>query len=89
MDEDDLSKQNFPEDSAVKAFDSMSSKVADNRGRGFAGAFVIAPPEGAPIELLLLNSQQSPAVFWSLLKTAAEMALSDIMDKERKSGGYR
>ena len=84
---EDEEKQSQPQ-LASGSLRAMADKIDLNHENGFAGAFVIAPPEGEPIELLLLNNQQSPAVFWSLLKTTAEMALVEIQENEKQQGGW-
>lgn len=65
-------------------FTAMAARIDLNVGQGFGGAFVIVPPHGEPIELLLLNNKENDAVFWSLLKTTAEMALDELAQAQRK-----
>lgn len=67
---------------AVAMMRGLADKISTNFGNGFAGAFVIVPPAGDAKELLLLNNTGDLAVFWSLLKTTADMALSDLADKD-------
>jgi len=70
-------------------FRKMADRVDLNAQEGFAGAFVVVPPEGDPVELLLLNNQKSPAMFWSLLKTTAEMQIAELEEKQRVAqSGY-
>lgn len=72
---------------AVDMLSDMARKVALNATNGFAGVFVIVPPEGEPRELLLLNNTQHPAMFWSLVQTMAKMAIDDLEEQERQAGG--
>ncbi len=72
----------------AEPFAKMSLRVTHNADEGFAGAFVIVPPQGDPVEMLVLNSTPNAAVFWSLLKTTAEMAIAEIEDKQRASQGF-
>ena len=70
----------------------MAGVAETNASNGFAGVFVIVPPgDGDPQSMLLLDNAESPAVFWSLLQTRAQMALRDIEDAERGAtfGGRR
>lgn len=72
-------------------FRSVADKIDLNASNGFAGAFVIAPPGAEPKELLLLNNVSDPAMFWSLVKSTAEMAMMEIEREEaqrQQSGGY-
>lgn len=67
-------------------FETMARKVAENIGNGFGGAFVIVPPLGGePVDMLLIKDGSDPAVFWSLVKTHAEMAIAQV-DEERQRG---
>lgn len=73
---------------AIDCFTGMAEKVGVNQSADFAGAFAVIPPDGEPIELLLINNKPNPAVFWGLLKTHAEMALGEIAEKERQRSGW-
>jgi hypothetical protein len=78
----------------VQAFRSMADKIATNIDNGFGGAFVIVAPDGAAHDLLVLDNAQNPAIFWSLVKTRAEIALAEA-EAEQRNGqagfgqGYR
>ena len=65
------------------AFRLMADRIDLNAGQGFAGAFVLMPPDGEAIQTLLLDNIGHAAVFWSMLKTQCQMALDDIDQKER------
>lgn len=67
-------------------FTDMARKIDENSGNGFSGAFVIVPPAGDPVELLYLASVPDEAMFWSALKSAVDIALAKIADRERGSG---
>lgn len=85
-----MTEENEPVDHAAM-FRSVATKIDTNKDNGFAGAFVIAPPDGEPLELLLLNNASSPAMFWSLVKSAAEMAIDQLAQDEHQAlqGGGR
>lgn len=85
MSQDLIEKSPIPD--PPKAFTDMAARIARNEPGDFCGAFVIVPPTGDHAELLLLNNQKNPSVFWSLLKTTAEIALTEIEEAERQ--GYR
>jgi hypothetical protein len=72
-----------------QAFKDMALRIERNKPEDFCGAFVIVTPDGDKSELLLLNNQKNAAVFWSLLKTTAEIALSEIEMNERQAGQFR
>lgn len=65
-----------------KPFEDMASRIVTNMGEGFGGAFVIVPPgEGdfaLPKHVLILDGQQNPAAFWSMLQTTCQVALQEI-----------
>lgn len=78
-----------PEADYAAPFRRVADKIDLNRDNGFGGAFVIVPPEGAPQDMLLLDNAQNPAMFWSLLKTRAEIALVEIEAHERGGQQFR
>jgi hypothetical protein len=67
-------------------FAKMAAKIKDNENNGFAGAFVIVPPEGAAQDMLMLDSSANPSIFWSTLKVRVEIALAEL-DAEQRQGG--
>ncbi len=74
---------------AGKRFQAMRDRLFANQTDDFVGAFVICPPavEGLPpkpIETVIYNSNMNAALFWSLLKSQAEMALQEIEAAERQ-----
>jgi hypothetical protein len=87
QDGEDEPKKRSAAEIAVEAMNRMAARITANVDTDFAGAFVVAPPEGEPIELLLLQSTQSAAIFWSLLQTRASMALAEIAEAEANSKG--
>jgi hypothetical protein len=77
-----------------KPFTDMAEVIQrqlGGRGADFAGAFVIVPPDGKPQTLLMLDNAQNEAIFWSTLKTRADIALSEIEEASRAGqfGGRR
>lgn len=64
-------------------FGAMAKRIVHNAGQSFGGAFVIVPPNGDPIETLILDAKQDPAQFWSLIKTRCDIALQEIDERQR------
>lgn len=71
---------------AAAPFAEMADRIKANTEADFAGAFVVCPPEGEPLTLLLLDNRKNPAVFWSMLKSHAEIALNEMAERERVQG---
>jgi len=72
----------------TSAFTEMAERIAKNAAEDFSGAFVIVPPDGKQKSLLVLDNSQSAAIFWGLLRTTAEIALSEIQEAERLGQSY-
>ncbi len=70
-------------------FRKMADAIESNAERGFGGAFVIMPPEGDPIETLILDSKQDPSQFYMLLKTKCDIALNELDAKQRQAQGFQ
>ena len=68
-------------------FRRLADKIDLNRDGGFAGAFVIMPPDGEVQELLVLDNAGNPAVFWSIVQTRAQIALAEIDEANRTGRG--
>jgi hypothetical protein len=75
-----------PVEERAKLFDKMAAHVRLNRDAKFGGAFLMVPPDGDPVELIILGNDQ-PAIFWSSVKTLAEMAL-DAANKLNRQLGF-
>ena len=67
-------------------FDQMAAQIRLNKDAKFGGAFLMVPPDGDPVELVILGNDQ-PAIFWSSVKTLAEMAL-EAANKLQRRGGF-
>lgn len=68
----------------AEPFTRMANKVRHNVDNGFAGAFVIVPPTGDPIEVLILEVDANEAVIWGQIKARIEMKLADLEDAQRR-----
>jgi len=67
-------------------FRRVADRIDRNQDAPFAGAFVIVTPDGSVEELLLLDKTANPAVFWSIVKTKAEIAIAEIDEHQRRGG---
>lgn len=66
-------------------FVAMAERINLNADQSFAGAVCIVPPNGEPpVEILLLTAPD-PAMFWSLIKTKAEVAIQELAAKEQQA----
>lgn len=68
----------------AEPFSRMANKIRHNAAEGFAGAFVIMPPSGEPIEVLILEPAANEAVIWGQIKARIEMKLADLEDAQRR-----
>jgi hypothetical protein len=69
-----------------KPFRAMATRIDMNAKEGFSGAFVIRPPGDQPeVALLLLHNKEDAAMFWSLVKTKAEIALQELASAEQQN----
>ena len=66
-------------------FASMAERINRNTS-DFAGAFVIVPPEGAPLEMLLLNNTRDQAAFWALVQSTAQRAIAELSQPKQGWG---
>lgn len=66
-------------------FADMAARIDHNRPEDFAGAFVIVPPSGAPIEVLSLDKSQDLAAFWSMVRVRIEQAWK-MLEQQQAQG---
>lgn len=78
-------------------FRRMADQIDHNAGGSFAGAYVIVPPilqdAGAaelfpPIEVLVLDTSQSPVQFLSMLSAKVAVALEHVKAQEAAASGF-
>lgn len=61
-------------------FRRMADRIdATNKGE-FAGAVVVVPPGGNPIELLLVDPTRNPALLWATVKSLIDQRLGEISE---------
>ena len=72
-----------------KPFRDMADRIDLNKDQGFNGAFVVVPPGGGFASTLVLNDEEAPSMFWSLVKTRAEIEISKLDEAERNPGFRR
>jgi hypothetical protein len=73
-----------PKPDMAEPFSRMATKIRHNDVADFAGAFVIVPPSGESIEVLILEPGTNEAVIWGQIKARIEMRLADIEDQQRR-----
>lgn len=69
---------------------AMADDCERNDTDRFAGAFVIVPPEGDPIEFMFLNNKADSAAFFTTLSGQVKSAIEIIDDvrKQNRARGY-
>lgn len=73
----------------AEAFRAMADKVEKNGSESFGGAVVVYPPGGSdPVQYLVLDAQQDPAMFWGNLKTKCDIALVSIEQQSRNQTAF-
>lgn len=67
-------------------FEDMARQIRLNKDAKFGGAFLVIPPgDGDPFSSLMLN-QEEQAIFWSSIKTLADIALAAVDRSNRQQG---
>ncbi len=74
-------------------FRKMADQIEANKEYPFGGAFVMVPPQDLePVELLILDTRQSAAQFYSAIEVLGRERFSNMAEEElrRKAfGGVR
>jgi hypothetical protein len=70
-------------------FRAMAGRIDKNDPAEFAGALLIVPPSGDPIEYLALNPKQDVAAFWGAVQAHVQRALAEMEEKQRDPFGRR
>lgn len=73
-------------------FRAMAARIDLNLCEGFSGAACIVPPgAGSTVELLLLRNTQDAVAFWSLIRTHADIAITELSraEAEQQAWGRR
>ena len=74
-------------------FRAMAEAIDLNIGKPFGGAVVIIPPgDDVPIEMLILDSREDGLQFYTSIKTMADVAYRNLLEKEQSKkvfGGLR
>ncbi len=70
-------------------FRAMADSIDNNEGKPFGGAVVIIPPGGGDaIEMLVLDSREDALQFYTNIKTMAELAYNELLQKEQQKRVY-
>ena len=83
----DLSTQHPVKPDPGYLFTQMAERSELNKANGFAGAFVIYPPSGDPIAMLLVDDKADPALFLATVKSKIEMAIMELDDQQKAQQG--
>ena len=78
-----------PSESEKRAllFEDMARQIRLNKDAKFGGAFLVVPPaDGEPFSSIMLN-QDEPSIFWSTVKTLADIAMAAL--DPRNSQGFQ
>ena len=84
-----MSEEEQPDETEKRAqlFEKMATQIRLNKDYKFGGAFLVIPPADAePFSSLMLN-QEEAAIFWSTIKTLADMALRAAEQTNRQAFG--
>jgi len=71
-------------------FRKMAERIDHNADAGFGGACVFIPPSGMgdAIEVLILDSANDPAQFYSTVATRLQIALDKLTNQAQVAGVY-
>ena len=71
----------------ARMFEAMAVQIRLNKDAKFGGAFLVVPPaDGEPFSSIMLN-QDEPSIFWSTVKTLADIAMAAL--DPRNSQGFQ
>lgn len=68
-------------------FRQLADKIDKNDESDFAGAFMIVPPSGDPVQGFMVGNADL-ATFWSVVKSKVEIIMVEINDKDRQASAY-
>lgn len=73
----------------ARLFEAMAVQIRLNKGAKFGGAFLVVPPaDGDPFSSIMLN-QDEPSIFWSTVKTLADIAMAALDPRNAQGFGRR
>lgn len=73
----------------ARLFESMATQIRLNKDAKFGGALLAVPPaDGEPFAHIAFN-QDEAAIFWSIVKTLAQMAEAAMEQAARGQGFSR
>jgi hypothetical protein len=80
-----MSDEPDPIETRALMFEAMAAQIRLNKDAKFGGAFLVIPPgDNEPFQSLMLG-QDEQAVFWSTIKTLAQIGL-DAAEKQNRQG---
>ncbi len=73
----------------AERFRKMADLIEANKDFPFGGAFVMVPPQGLdPVELLVLDTRQSAAQFYSTIEVLGRERFSKMAEDELHKKAY-
>lgn len=70
-------------------FRAMADAIDHNEGKPFGGAVVAIPPgDGPAIDILVFDSREDALQFYTTIKTMAEVAYNELLQKEQQKRVY-
>lgn len=70
--------------SLAAPFLAMAKRIEAIEQAEFAGAVVIVPPDGPPIEFLLSDVAPNAAAFWAIAKSRVDIRTNEVIDDEER-----
>ena len=88
MTESMITQQGYDAEALAATFDQMAAQIRLNKNANFGGAFVLVPPPGvgAPVDSLIMNSQNASMQFWVNLKLIVDDTMTQLKDQQRLAG---
>jgi hypothetical protein len=78
-----------PVETRARLFESMAAQIRLNKDAKFGGALLAIPPGDAdPFSFLTFN-QAHEAIFWSVVQTLSQMAMTAMEEAARGQFGRR
>lgn len=72
-------------------FRKMADRIEKNGEEPFGGCAMIFPPGDnvQPVEILKLDSNPDPSMFWGEIRSKADVAVAELTDKARQNMAFR
>ena len=64
-------------------FREMAERIGRIADQDFAGAILVVPPEGEPVEMLVVDPKQNSGHFWMAAKSRVDAAFAEHTEQAR------